>query len=96
VSPAVVIAVRVLPRSSRDAIEAVDDAGELHVRVAAPPADGAANAAVTRLVARSLGLPRSAVVLERGGASRHKRLRLEGISAEAVRRTWPRVRVSER
>ncbi|GAB4325184.1 MAG: DUF167 domain-containing protein [Dehalococcoidia bacterium] len=65
--------VRVTPRASRDAIEGFDDAGVLRVRVTAPPADGAANAAVARLLAKSLGLPARDVVLVSGVSARLKR-----------------------
>ena len=95
-SMAVVMAVRVTPRTSRDAIEGVDDAGALRVRVTAAPADGAANAAVTRLVAKAAGLPRSAVSVASGATSRHKQLRLEGTSVAEVRARWPGVGVHPR
>ena len=85
------IPVRVTPRSSREAIERVDDAGALRVRVTAAPADGAANKAVIRLVAKSAGLPRGAVSLASGASSRHKRLRLEGMAAAEIRARWPGV-----
>jgi uncharacterized protein YggU (UPF0235/DUF167 family) len=44
----------------------------LKVRIAAPPVDGKANAAVREFLAETLGLPKSAVVLERGSSSRLK------------------------
>jgi hypothetical protein len=92
VSAAVVIAVRVTPRSSRDAIEGVDEAGELRVRVTAPPADGAANAAVVKLLAKTLGVPKGAVTLASGATSRHKRLRIDGVAVAELRQRWPSVR----
>ncbi|MEX1296211.1 MAG: DUF167 domain-containing protein [Candidatus Limnocylindrales bacterium] len=95
-SPAAVIAVRVTPRSSRDAVERVDEAGELRVRVTAPPTDGAANAAVARLLARTLGLPKGAVSLVSGASSRHKRLEIAGAGAAELRRRWPGLSVRER
>ncbi len=64
--------VRVTPRASRDAIAGFDDAGRLRIRVTAPPADGAANAAVTKLLAKALGLAPRDVVLVRGATSRDK------------------------
>lgn len=64
--------VRVTPRASRDAIEGFDDAGVLRVRVTAPPADGAANKAVTKLLASALGIPQRDVMLISGGSSRLK------------------------
>ncbi|MCC6386376.1 MAG: DUF167 domain-containing protein [Dehalococcoidia bacterium] len=66
------LAVRVTPRASRDAIAGFDRSGTLLVRVAAPPADGAANAAVTKLLARALGLPARDIVLASGASSRQK------------------------
>ena len=87
-SAAVVIVVRVTPRSGRDAIEGLDGGGELRVRVTAAPADGAANEAVIRLLAKELRVPRSSVSLVFGASSRHKRLRIDGIDAAAVRARW--------
>lgn len=66
------IPVRVTPRASRDGIAGFDDAGTLLVRVTAPPADGAANAAVTKLLARVLDLPSRDIVLVSGASSRQK------------------------
>jgi uncharacterized protein (TIGR00251 family) len=87
----VVFAVRVTPRAGRDEIGEVDDAGELRIRVAAPPTDGAANAGLTRLVAKTLSVPRGAVTVASGGRSRHKRVAVEGISADQIVRRWPGV-----
>jgi uncharacterized protein len=93
VTTSVVLAVRVTPRSGRSDVEGVDDEGVLHVRVTAPPVDGAANAAVLRLVARALGLPKGAVQLESGAAGRHKRLRVEGADRAAITDRWPGIRL---
>ncbi|OAI44181.1 hypothetical protein AYO38_10025 [bacterium SCGC AG-212-C10] len=65
-------AVRVTPRASRDAIEGFDAKGVLRVRVTAPPADGAANAALTKLLANALSLPTRDIVLVSGATSRQK------------------------
>lgn len=46
----------------------------LRVRVAAPPAEGKANAALIAFLAKELGVPKSRISLEKGGASRHKTL----------------------
>ena len=73
-----VLAVRVTPRSARPGIggwrDAADGREELEVRVAEAPADGAANEAVVRLLAKALGISRAEVKLVAGAASRHKRI----------------------
>lgn len=48
------------------------------VRVAAPPVDGAANAAVRALLADALGLRARDVTLESGERARTTRLRVAG------------------
>lgn len=63
--------VRVTPRSAAEAIRLEPD-GSLAVRVTAPPADGAANAAVTKLLAKALNLPQRDIVLVSGASSRNK------------------------
>jgi uncharacterized protein (TIGR00251 family) len=94
VSEAVLVAVRVTPRSGRDAIDGVDEAGALRLRVTAPPAAGAANQAAVRLVAGTLRLPRGAVTVVRGRAARSKRLRVTGVDAASLRARWPGLSVS--
>lgn len=66
------LSVRVTPRSSRDAVKGLLPGGSVHVTVTAPPADGAANTAVTKLLAKALKLPPRDVVLVRGATSREK------------------------
>lgn len=73
------VAVLVVPRSSRTQIDGEHD-GLLRVRVAAPPVEGAANTALLEHLARRCKLPRRAVTLESGDASRRKRVRLAGFS----------------
>ena len=84
------LAVRVTPRSTRDAVEGFDDEGALRVRVTAAPADGAANAAVARLLAKALGLPGRDVVLVSGTTARQKLFDVPLDVAEIRRRLEPR------
>jgi uncharacterized protein (TIGR00251 family) len=44
----------------------------LRVRIAAPPVDGKANVELIEFLAKTLALPKSKVVLEKGGSSRFK------------------------
>lgn len=68
--------VRATPNARADAIVGWEDdpqAGRvLRVRIAAPPVEGKANTALRDFLAKSLGVSKSAVVLEKGGSSRFK------------------------
>jgi uncharacterized protein (TIGR00251 family) len=81
-----VIAVRVTPRSSKPGIgcwrEGADGREELEIRVAAAPADGEANAAVIKLLAKALGLAKSSIEIVSGESGRHKRIALPIDEAE--------------
>ena len=81
--------VRLTPRSDEDRIEGVGEAGQLRARVRAVPEAGAANAALRRLIARNLDVPRSAVIVESGHRGRTKRLRVGGVVAAHLARRWP-------
>lgn len=80
--------VRVIPRAGRDAIDGSRD-GALLLRVAAPPLDGAANAAVCRLIADALAVPATDVTVIAGAASRRKVVRVRGVEPAAVVSRWP-------
>jgi len=72
--------VRVVPRASRSEIAGEFDRA-LRVRLAAPPVEGAANEELIRLLAKSLGLPRTAVEIISGHSSRTKRVKVNGLKA---------------
>lgn len=71
------IAVRVTPRASTNAFLA-GTAEHFAARLAAPPVEGAANAALVELVARTFGVAKRDVILTGGETSRLKRLRVAG------------------
>ncbi len=77
------IAVHVTPKSGRDEIVGWRGA-ELQVRVTTAPEGGKANAAVCEVVAKALGVPKSAVSVSRGATSRHKALEVAGVDDPAV------------
>lgn len=86
------LTVRVTPKGGRDAIDGWthDEAGRpvLKLRVSSAPSDGQANAAVIALVAKALGIPKSAVRIASGETSRVKRLELDGIDASDIARAF--------
>jgi uncharacterized protein (TIGR00251 family) len=73
-----ILAVRVTPRSAKPGISGwragADGREELEVRVAEAPADGVANEAVVKLLAKALGVSRSEVTIISGHNARHKRV----------------------
>lgn len=75
--------VRVVPRASRSEIVGGHD-GALRVRIAAPPVDGAANEELVRLLARKLGVSRSAIRIAGGHTSKLKLISVADISPEAL------------
>lgn len=74
---------RVTPKASVDEVAGWRGA-ELLVRVTAAPEDGKANAAVERVVARALGVPKGAVSVVRGHTARVKQLEIDGIDDAAI------------
>jgi uncharacterized protein (TIGR00251 family) len=76
--------VRVLPRGGRDEIVGLHG-DALKIRLTAPPAKGKANRALQEFLAERLGVSPWAVELLSGHTSRWKRVRVKGVSADAVR-----------
>jgi uncharacterized protein YggU (UPF0235/DUF167 family) len=81
--------VRLTPGASADRIDGWDVDAEgrpvLKVRVRARPVEGEANEALIKLLAKALGLAKSAVVLLRGGQSRTKMVEVEGLSGDELK-----------
>lgn len=71
------------PRASKSRVIQVGDEA-VEIALAAPPVDGAANQELLSFVGKELGFGKSRVRLEKGEASRHKVLRLIGVSVEHV------------
>jgi len=78
------LAVRLTPRGGRDAIDGwasgPDGRPFLKVRVAAPPVEGEANAALTALLAKTLRVSKSCVRIAAGQTGRLKSVELEGVT----------------
>ena len=69
------VLLHVQPGASRTAAAGAHD-GCLKLRIAAPPIDGRANDAVRAFFCDPLGVPKAAVRIEHGDASRRKRIRV--------------------
>src|SRR6266481_5932034 len=82
-SDGVLLSIKLQPRASAN--EIAEPLGEeLREKVTAPPVDSAANEALIRLLAERLNCPRSRIELLRGATSRHKVVKLHGVTAENV------------
>jgi uncharacterized protein len=81
----ILVTVRVGPRAASNLVAGERD-GALLVRVTAAPADGRANAAVVRVIAKALDVPPSEVRLVRGAAARTKVLSLPASVEGTLRR----------
>lgn len=79
----VLLPVKVVPKSSRDRIVGELD-GALKIAVSAAPEKGAANQAVCKLVAKSLGIRTQQVSVDAGHGSPRKTLRITGVTTAAV------------
>ena len=79
---AVLLSLRLTPKSSRDALEGIETLSDgrrvLKARVRAVPEDGKANLALLRLLADQLDCPIRALTLASGATGRTKVIRIEG------------------
>jgi uncharacterized protein len=80
---ALVVAVRVQPRASRDEVAGEMD-GALKVRLQAPAVENRANEALCEYLAALLKMPKSAVRILSGDRSRIKRLEIRGVTKQQL------------
>jgi uncharacterized protein (TIGR00251 family) len=80
----VVLTLHIQPGAKRTEIVGLH--GEaLKIRLAAPPVDGKANAALIAFIAQKVGAGRTAITLISGETSRAKRVRIAGIDERGAR-----------
>lgn len=82
--PAAILDVKVIPRAGKTGLAGIRD-NLLLIRLAAAPVEGAANAALVDVLARTLGVPRRQVAIVSGEKSRTKRVKVIGVTAALVR-----------
>ena len=82
------LAVHVQPGAKKSGV--VGEHGDaLKIRLAAPPVDGKANAALIEFLATRLGIARAQVTLKSGQTSRRKVLEIDGAPSDLVARLTP-------
>jgi uncharacterized protein (TIGR00251 family) len=82
VAGGILVTLRVTPNAGADRIDGAetrdDGTAVLRIRVTAVPDKGRANAAVIALLAKAVGVPKSAITLVSGDTARIKTLRIAG------------------
>jgi uncharacterized protein (TIGR00251 family) len=81
---AVRLEIQAKPRAGKSRIVGVRD-GALVVALAAPPVDGAANQELVNVLARALGIAKSAVEIVRGETSKTKLVAVRGLAEDELR-----------
>ena len=79
----VLLNIRVIPRAKRSGVDGKRGDAWV-VRLNAPPVEGAANDALVAWLAKMLAVPRRAITIVAGERSRDKRVRIDGIDADAA------------
>lgn len=79
----VTFTVHLQPRASRNEICGIQGE-ELKVRLTSPPVEDAANRQCVEFLAKLLGVAKSRVAIVAGAKSRHKTVRISGISREQL------------
>lgn len=74
------MSVRAVPRASKSEIVGEVE-GYLKIRISGHPVDGAANSELIKLLAKTFGVPKTAVEIISGQASKTKRIRINGVTA---------------
>lgn len=77
------INVYVQPRASKTVVAGMHD-GCVKIRLAAPPVDGAANAALVEFVAEQVSVAKSRVRITAGLTSRRKTVEVDGVTSEEL------------
>jgi uncharacterized protein (TIGR00251 family) len=79
----VILTVHVQPKASTTECVGIHGAA-IKIRVAAPPADGAANDELIRFLALQLSIPSTSVQIHSGAGGRHKRVLINGATVQQV------------
>ena len=80
---ALIFTVRVVPRASKSEIVGEMD-GALKIRVASPPVDGAANAELIKLLAKTFGVAKSRIEIVSGETSKTKQVKIINSTGEKL------------
>jgi uncharacterized protein (TIGR00251 family) len=74
---------KVTPNAARSLVNGYKG-GVLQLRIAAPPVKGKANRELVAVLSRALGVSKSAIKIVKGQTSRHKVVKIEGLSNKEI------------
>ena len=77
------IVVRVIPRASKSELVGMVE-GQLKIKIAAPPVDGAANAELIKVLSRYFDIAKRDIELVSGEAARVKKVRLSRVDQQRI------------
>jgi uncharacterized protein (TIGR00251 family) len=80
---AVTFAVKVIPRASKNQVAGIEG-DAIKIRLNAPPVEGKANDALIEFLADTLNLRRAQIEIVTGYTSRHKVVRVRGVTAKQI------------
>ena len=83
-SDGVEVHIRAIPRASKNEIQGVHD-NALKIRLTTPPVDGKANQALIKFLSKTLHIAKSKIELTQGETSRHKTVRISGLTADQLK-----------
>ena len=72
-----IISVKVKPNSQQQRVTQADD-GSFRVHLKSPPVDGKANAELIQLLAKTFGMPKSAIRIKTGAGAKSKLVEIDG------------------
>ena len=80
------ITVHISPGSKKNEIVGVDNYGSIRIKIAAPPVEGKANEELFTYLGKLLNTPLSRLHLIHGERSKHKFIKIIGLSLDEVQR----------
>ena len=96
ISGGLALSVRLIPKSSRDAVDGVqvmaDGRAVIAARVRAVPEKGKANAALINLLAKWLGMPATSLSVTAGQTARLKTVLIEGEAGQLAEHLQSRIK----
>lgn len=78
------LAIRVVPRASRNEVSELMEDGTVKIRLTAPPVEGKANQALIEFLSDLLGVPRSQVEIVAGHTGRNKLVSVHDMDAPTL------------